>query len=85
MTDFENEVNRMQTSDIVLILKDQVDLYSDEELSILRKALQSRKGNNDEIRAAQCKESMRATAQKMDSIILTSPNGLREDTRSLRK
>ena len=49
MDEFAREVKQMSTSDIMLILDDQLDLYSDEEISILRKELNSRPSNAVEL------------------------------------
>ncbi len=57
MTDFEKEVKQMLTSDIILILDDQLDLYSDEEVAILKAELSTR--SSDEIH----KEYMEKQAQ----------------------
>ena len=45
MENFKKEVKDLLTSDILLILEDQVDLYSEEELKILRDELASRPEN----------------------------------------
>lgn len=45
MDNFRKEVHKMPTSDILLILEDQLDLYTDEEIEILRKELASRPEN----------------------------------------
>ena len=49
MDDFINEVKNMPTADIMLILDDQLDLYTDAEISILRKELNSRPNNAIEL------------------------------------
>lgn len=40
--EFKKEVKELSTADLFLILEDQVDLYSDEELKVLRDELSSR-------------------------------------------
>ena len=45
MNEFVYEVRQMPTRDLILILEDQVDLYSEEELLILRAELASRPQN----------------------------------------
>ena len=45
MDNFKNEAKELSTEDLLLILEDQVDLYSEEELKILRDELASRPEN----------------------------------------
>ena len=42
MDNFKKEAKELSTEDLLLILEDQVDLYSEEELKILRDELASR-------------------------------------------
>lgn len=42
MNNFANEVKQLSTEDLMLIIEDQADLYSDEEMKILREELESR-------------------------------------------
>jgi hypothetical protein len=49
--EFKKEVKELSTADLLLILEDQVDLYSDEELKILRDEFASRPGNALELEA----------------------------------
>lgn len=42
MNNFANEVKQLSTEDLMLIIEDQADLYSDEEMKILRAELASR-------------------------------------------
>ena len=49
---FENEVKEMETADIILILQDQLDLYSEEEINILKAELSNRSTNDSDIRAS---------------------------------
>lgn len=42
MSDFEKEVKQLSTEDLLLIIEDQADLYSDEEMKILKAELSSR-------------------------------------------
>lgn len=42
LNEFVQEVKNMETTDIMLILEDQLDLYSEEEIEILRKELADR-------------------------------------------
>ena len=51
MEKFKKEVKELSTEDLLLILDDQVDLYSDEELKILRDELASRPENALELEA----------------------------------
>lgn len=51
MEDFIREVKEMPTADIMLILEDQLDLYSEEEIRILKEELFSRPENALEIEA----------------------------------
>ncbi len=51
MDNFKNEVKGLSTEDLLLILEDQVDLYSEEELKILRDELASRPENALELEA----------------------------------
>jgi len=51
MEDFIREVKEMPTADIMLILEDQLDLYSEEEIRILKEELSSRPENALEIEA----------------------------------
>ncbi|MBQ8575797.1 MAG: hypothetical protein IJ447_07120 [Clostridia bacterium] len=51
MDKFKKEVKELSTADLLLILEDQVDLYSDEELKILRDELSSRPENALELEA----------------------------------
>lgn len=48
---FKKEVKELSTADLLLILEDQVDLYSEEELKILRDELASRPENALELEA----------------------------------
>ncbi len=50
MEEFKKEVSQMLTSDIMLILEDQLDLYSDEEIEILRKELSNRSCSNTDLK-----------------------------------
>ena len=45
MDNFKNEAKELSTEDLLLILEDQIDLYSEEELKILRDELASRPEN----------------------------------------
>lgn len=49
MDTFRNEARELSTRDLLLILEDQVDLYSEEELTILREELASRPINSLEL------------------------------------
>ena len=49
MEDFASEVDRMSFADIKLILKDQLELYSDSEIQILRYAYESKRHDPNEI------------------------------------
>ncbi|MBE6783222.1 MAG: hypothetical protein E7536_04350 [Ruminococcaceae bacterium] len=40
--DFEAELEEMETADLLLILEDQIDLYSSEEIEMIRAELASR-------------------------------------------
>lgn len=51
MEDFKKEVHSMATSDIMLILEDQLDLYSEEEIEVLKAELASRPSDALEIEA----------------------------------
>ena len=51
MEEFKKEVHSMATSDIMLILEDQLDLYNEEEIQILKSELASRPSNALEIEA----------------------------------
>lgn len=51
MEDFKKEVHSMATSDIMLILEDQLDLYSEEEIEVLKAELSSRPSDALEIEA----------------------------------
>lgn len=51
MDNFKNEAKELSTEDLLLILEDQVDLYSEEELKILRDELASRPENALELEA----------------------------------
>lgn len=47
MEEFKKEVAEMSINDIMLILEDQLDLYTDEEIAILRQELAYRSCSND--------------------------------------
>lgn len=49
MEDFKKEAHELSTKDLLLILEDQVDLYTEEELEILREELAYRSSNPYEI------------------------------------
>lgn len=49
MSDFKKEVSELSTQDLWLILEDQVDLYTEEELKILREELKTRTVNTLEL------------------------------------
>ena len=51
MNNFKNEAKGLSTEDLLLILEDQVDLYSEDELKILRDELTSRPENALELEA----------------------------------
>ena len=51
MEDFASEVNKMSLADIKLILEDQLDLYSDSEIQILRYAYENKLQDPNEINA----------------------------------
>ena len=51
MEEFKKEVHSMATSDIMLILEDQLDLYNEEEIQILKSELASRPSNALEMEA----------------------------------
>ena len=51
MDNFKKEAKELSTEDLLLILEDQVDLYSEEELKILRDELASRPENALELEA----------------------------------
>lgn len=48
MEDFKKEVKEMTTEEIMLILEDQLDLYSDEEIKIMKEELNNRPKLNKE-------------------------------------
>ncbi len=51
MDNFKKEVQEMSTADILLILEDQLDLYTDEEIEVLKNELNSRPDNALELEA----------------------------------
>ena len=53
MDKFKKEVKALSTADLLLILEDQVELYSEEELKILQEELSSRPENAFELEAAE--------------------------------
>lgn len=63
MEKFKKEVKELSTSDLLLILEDQVDLYSDEELKILQDELVSRPGNTLELDADEQKRKEKIKAE----------------------
>ena len=70
MDKFKKEVKELSTADLLLILEDQVDLYSDEELKILRDELASRPENALELEAEEQarKEELEAEAARRAEI-----------------
>lgn len=50
MTAFKEEVSKMLTTDIMLILEDQLDLYSDEEIAVLKEELSKRSRSDEDLR-----------------------------------
>lgn len=50
MTAFREEVSKMLTTDIMLILEDQLDLYSDEEIAVLKEELSKRSRSDEDLR-----------------------------------
>lgn len=70
MDKFKKEVKELSTADLLLILEDQVDLYSDEELKILREELASRPENALELEAEEQarKEELEAEAARRAEI-----------------
>ena len=60
MDKFKKEVKELSTADLLLILEDQVDLYSDEELKILRDELASRPENALELEAEEQEKKERS-------------------------
>ena len=63
MDAFRKEARELPTADILLILEDQVDLYSEEELQILREELASRPENAFEIEEEERIEKERKAAE----------------------
>ena len=49
---FRDEVRNMETADIMLILEDQLDLYSEEEIKVLKDELSARAPSKSEIEAS---------------------------------
>lgn len=49
MSDLRKEASELSTQDLWLILEDQVDLYTEEELEIIREELKTRTVNNFEL------------------------------------
>jgi len=64
MEKFKKEVKELSTEDLLLILDDQVDLYSDEELKILRDELASRPENALELEAEEQARKERLEAEE---------------------
>lgn len=50
---FKEEVHNMETADILLILEDQLDLYSEEEIQILKEEFSNRSTSSSDIAASQ--------------------------------
>ena len=50
---FKEEVHNMETADILLILEDQLDLYSEEEIQILKDEFSNRSTSSSDIEASQ--------------------------------
>jgi hypothetical protein len=65
MDNFRKEVKQLSTEDIMLILEDQQDLYSAEELNILRTELNSRPSLEEQYRI---EEEERAYAEMQEEI-----------------
>ena len=63
MDKFKKEVKELSTADLLLILEDQVDLYSEEELQILRDELASRPENALELEAEEQAKKERIEAE----------------------
>lgn len=63
MDKFKIEVKELSTADLLLILEDQVDLYSEEELQILRDELASRPENALELEAEEQAKKERIEAE----------------------
>ena len=59
MDNFKKEAKELSTEDLLLILEDQVDLYSEEELKILRDELASRPENALELEAKERERKVR--------------------------
>jgi hypothetical protein len=64
MDAFRKEARELPTADLLLILEDQVDLYSEEELQILREELASRPKNAFEIEEEERLEKERKAAEE---------------------
>ena len=64
MEEFIKEVKEMPTADIMLILEDQLDLYSEEEIKILKDELSSRPANAVEIEEKEREEKQKIEWQK---------------------
>lgn len=50
MEEFKKEVAEMFTTDIMLILEDQLDLYSDKEIEVLREELSKRSRSDEDLK-----------------------------------
>lgn len=53
LLNFKEEVHNMETADILLILEDQLDLYSEEEIQILKEEFSNRSTSSSDIAASQ--------------------------------
>lgn len=67
MNDFRKEAQEISTQDLLLILEDQLDLYTDEEIAILREELASRPGNALELELEEAEERAIKVAQEKNA------------------
>ena len=68
MTSFEDEVHALSTQDLLLILEDQVDLYSEKELDTLKKELASRPSNALELEEEERQRKERIEEERIAQI-----------------
>lgn len=72
MKDFIQEVRNMETEDISLILSDQRNLYSKDELRVLENELLSRQSSSKDTFNLQCDIANRKVRQDIKKLIVTT-------------